>query len=298
MQRLRSLKRRLTAGAAPFALAAALSFSPLPAFAATDGPTWAPTASERLVKLPTVYLKKSIDRDFQSSGLAAAIRDRTDELGSTQQAILELQDAMEMAEGEVRIELKHQLLAHKQAFVQALGTRIDLQRREAETRAKLYEKLLDRIGAEEAAMTPARQELVAAQHLARQRFESAIGDVDMDVFGSGAEMSRYSEKYAENRAAIEALAAKIAAHPMNRMPVFDGEEMDRKTYLQRLAEDSRTTLALLGQEEELLGYMGKLVALDAMALHDEIATAQAEEQGIDPDQAGVELSDAARLFLN
>lgn len=286
------------AATAPLVLAVTLMLQPVPALAATDSPNWAPTASERLVKLPTVYLKKSIDRDFQSSGLAAAIRDRTDELGTTQQTILELQDAMDMAEGDVRIELKHQLLAHKQAFVQALGARIDLQRREAETRARLYQNLLDKISADEAAMTPARQELVAAQQLARQRFESAIGDVDMNVFGSVAEMSRYSEKYAENRAAIDALSAKIAAHPMNRMPVFDGEEMDRKTYLQRLAEDSRTTLALLTQEEELLGYMGKLVALDAMALHDEIATAQAEEQGFDPDQAGVELSDAARLFLN
>lgn len=298
MTRPHILKRRLLSAAAPLALAAALMLQPVPAAAATDSPTWAPTASERLVKLPTVYLKKSIDRDFQSSGLASAIRDRTDELGTTQQTILELQDAMEMAEGEVQIELKHQLLAHKQAFVQLLGARIDLQRREAETRAKLYENLLDRVSADEAAMTPARQDLVAAQQLARQRFESTIADVDMDVFGSGAEMTRYSEKYAENRAAIEALSAKIAAHPMNRMPVFDGEEMDRKTYLQRLSEDSRTTLALLSQEEELLGYMGKLVALDAMALHDEIATAQAQEQGIDPNKAGVEVSDSARLFLN
>lgn len=298
MTRPHILKRRLLSAAAPLALAAALMLQPVPAAAATDSPTWAPTASERLVKLPTVYLKKSIDRDFQSSGLASAIRDRTDELRTTEQTILELQDAMEMAEGEVRIELKHQLLAHKQAFVQLLGARIDLQRREAETRAKLYENLLDRVSADEAAMTPARQDLVAAQQLARQRFESTIADVDMDVFGSGAEMTRYSEKYAENRAAIEALSAKIAAHPMNRMPVFDGEEMDRKTYLQRLSEDSRTTLALLSQEEELLGYMGKLVALDAMALHDEIATAQAQEQGIDPNKAGVEVSDSARLFLN
>lgn len=294
-------KHRLLSGVAPVALAAALIFQAVtftPSYAATETPTWAPTASERLIRLPTVYLKKTIDRDFQSSGLAEAIRTRTNDLALTQQAIVEIQDALAMAEGEVRIELMHQLLAQKQTFVQLLGARIDLQRREAETRVKLYQRLLDKIRADEAAMTPARQELIDAQELARDRFESAIGDVDMDVFGSGAEMSRYSEKYAENRAAIEALAAQIAAHPMNSMPVFDGEEMDRRTYLERLVQDSQTTVALLDQEEELLGYMGKLVALDAMALYEEIADAQAEELGIDPEESGVEVSDAARLFLN
>lgn len=298
---MRHHKTSLLGGIAPLALAAALMIGTAagPTLAAgTADPNWTPQASERLIKLPTVYLKKSIDRDFQSSGLAGAIRDKTSDLATTQQQVLELQDALAMAEGDVRVEFRHQVLAAKQKLVQLMGTRIELQRQEAETRLRLYDRLAQKLASDEAALTPERKELIQAQELARARFESTVGAVDMDVFGNGAEMSRYSEKYAENRAAIDALAAKIAAHPMNQMPVFDGEEMDRATYLKRLAEDSRTTLALLGQEEELLGYMGKLIALDAMALHDEIATAQAESQGIDPEDAGVEVSSAARLFLN
>jgi len=294
-------KNRLLAGAAPVALAAALLFQGIvttPAMATTEGAQWTPQASERLIRLPTVYLERTIDRDFQSSGLAAAIRDRTDGLAMTQQTIIEIQDALELADGDVRIELQHQLLAHKQQFVQLMGARLDLQRREAETRMRLYSRLLERIEAESAAMTPEREALIEAQELARNRFESVIGDVDMQVFGSGAEVSRYSEEYAENRLAIEALAARIDAHPMNQLPVFDGEAMDRETYLRRLVEDSHTTLALLDQEEEILGYMGKLVALDAMALHEEIAEQNAIEMGIDPEDAGVDVSEAASIFLN
>lgn len=282
----------------PLCLTAFLTLSAAPAMANSDEPTWAPQASERLIKLPTVYLKKSIDRDFRSSGLATAIRERTGSLAAAQKEIGELNDALAMAEGDVRIELRHQVLAAKQTLVRLMGDRIALQRKEAQTRLRLYEGLSQKLASEAAAMTPQRKELIAAQELARARFESTVAAVDMDVFGSGGEQSRYSEKYAENRAAIQALAARIDAHPMNRMPVFDGEEMDRATYLKRLAEDSRATVALLDQEEELLGYMGKLVALDAMALHDEIATAEMEADGIDPDRAGVDVSDTATLFLN
>ena len=120
----------------------------------------------------------------------------------------------------------------------------------------------------------------------------------MAVFGSGDSESRYAQEYSQNRAAIAKLAQAIREHPMNRLPEIDGQSMDRLTYVRRLAQETEAALALLDKEEEILGHMAKLVALDAMALDDRLADARvAADGGIDPARP-VSVSGAADLFLN
>lgn len=262
-------------------------------------PVWSPSSSERLVKLPAIHLKKAIDRDFSQSGLAEAIRVLNGEIALKQRNLADLKQAIEVAEGEVQVELRHQFLVEKQDFVRLMGERLDMQKSETGIRSKLYSKLLSKIEREERARGGATGELIATQMAARERFEGAIASVDVNVFGSGAEQSKYAVGYAQNREAIERLSAAITAHPMNSMPELDGEKMDRKTYVRRLLEDTEAALALLDQEEELLGYMGKLVALDAMALHEEIVDLDA---GIDPNAngttQGVSAPGTVDLFIN
>ena len=40
-----------------------------------DDATWSPRASERLIKLPSNFLKKAIEQDYAKSSLAAAVRE-------------------------------------------------------------------------------------------------------------------------------------------------------------------------------------------------------------------------------
>ena len=98
--------------------------------------------------------------------------------------------------------------------------------------------------------------------------------------------------------AIQKLAQKINKHPMNRLPNIDGEKVDRKTYLRRLIQDQETEFAFYTQQEEVLGYMGKLVALDAMALNEKI-----EQADTGPGGGGVKppsnvVAEAVKLFLD
>lgn len=66
---------------------------------------------------------------------------------------------------------------------------------------------------------------------------------------------------------------------MNTAPTIDGEGVDKKTYLRHLLTETETELALLDQRDLVVGYMAKLVALDAMALSDEVSEREAELQG-------------------
>ena len=67
------------------------------ALAAT--PSWQPSASERLVKLPSSYLKKAIDRDFAESELSSALDDLKSRAALKTQTLKDLQAAIDKADG-------------------------------------------------------------------------------------------------------------------------------------------------------------------------------------------------------
>ena len=73
-------------------------------------------------------------------------------------------------------------------------------------------------------------------------------------------------KYAENAAAIEKLYARIQNHRMNTDVQVEGQEVTKSEYVRHLLTESQADMALLKQEETILGYMAKNVAFDALAL--------------------------------
>lgn len=68
---------------------------------------WQPQSVERLVKLPATYLTKSIDQDFRRSELGQAVIGAENNIGLKAQSLGELNDAVTIADGEVKTELRH-----------------------------------------------------------------------------------------------------------------------------------------------------------------------------------------------
>ena len=255
---------------APMFLVGTMTVS-VPSWAAVENDGWNPVVSERLIKLPANYLKKAVDHDFSKSALAAAIADNRELTKLKTLTLRDLQSAIEGAEGELRIELRHQFLAEKRAYLKLVARTQDLRRRQADTKIKLYGRMLDKLGAKTATMTPQRAALVEKQKAAQKRFQSSIGAVDMKLFGNAAmTQSKYSQEYAKNVASIERLVAAIESHPMNRRAEIDGQAVSKQDYLRQIITKAEADVALLDQEETVLGYMAKLIALDAMALSDAV----------------------------
>lgn len=232
--------------------------------------TWKPQASERLVKLPAQYLKKRLDHDFAESGLGKALAQQEDKIAGKSQTLTDLQRAVGQAEGNVRTELRHQFLAEKRAFLEMMTDKNVLRRKKLTTDLKLFERMLGKLSENDTVATPARRQLIEAQEAAQKRFQSSIARVDAKLFQSTAmPESKYSVKYAENMAAVEKLVARIQSHKMNSSPSVDGQLVTKAEYIRGMVADAQAELAILDQEQTILGYMAKLVALDAMALSEE-----------------------------
>jgi len=233
---------------------------------AEEQPEWRPAPTERLVKLPSAYLKKVIERDFTDPTLPDAIGDRDTRIALKAKTLADLRDAVEDAEGEVRTELRHQFLAEKREYVKLLGERQELHRKQLRTKVRLYGRILKDLK-RKSGSSKTTQKLLKNQEEARERLERTTLSVDMKVFGSGVgRESKYSREYQKNMQAVQTLMAALKDHPMNAEAEIDGKRIGKEDYVRQLASNAEADMALLDQEETILGYMAKLVALDAMAL--------------------------------
>lgn len=259
-----------------------------PVLADTTSPTWKPQSSERLVKLPAQYLKKSLDADFAESELGRVLRETDDRIRLKAQTLTDLRAAIERAEGDVETELRHQFLAEKKIFIEMMSDKQGLKRRRAKTQKRVLDQLLSRIQRDKRSMSPARASLVESQQAARQRFEGTVQNVDLKILESvSAQESRYAKEYAKNLAAIQQLVAAIEDHPMNRQLVGQ-PGLSRRDQIRLMVADAEAELALVAQEERALGYMAKLVALDAAALAEQIEVTTEFAEVDSPDETTVE----------
>ncbi|MBW2275609.1 MAG: hypothetical protein JRG96_20305 [Deltaproteobacteria bacterium] len=258
-----TIRRLMIAGGTLLALASG------PAAArAADTPGWHPEASERLIKLPSALMARSIERDFEGSALAEALGNTRDDAAYKAQTLHDLKAAAERADDSaVRTELRHQYLAEKRDFIALMGRQQELERQRVEVRKRLYAKVLDKLERTGQGISPQNQRLLDDQDAAAKRFESSVAKVDLELFGSGViEQSRYAKDFRKNLNAIEKLTAAIQTHPMNAEARVDGDPVSKQDYLRHLLAETESDIAILDQENAVLGYMAKLVALDAMAL--------------------------------
>jgi len=253
----------------------------VPAMAAT--PSWTPKSSERLVKLPPSYLKKSLDHDFSQSALGSALTSTEEKIGLKSSTLGDIQKAIESSDGEVRLELRHQFLAEKRAYLEMMSERNGLRKKHLQTKRRLFENMIEHLAQEED-LSPASQELIAQQDAAVARFERTFAAVDRKVFETSmARESRYSTQFNQNIAAIDQLMSRINGHKMNASATAEeGLPMTKQEHLRRLAADVQAELSVVEQEETMLGYMAKLVALDAMAL---------AEDGMDAEMADSDVAE-------
>lgn len=260
-----------------------------PAMAAQS---WKPQSSERLVKLPPSYLKKSIDHDFAQSELGAALQQAEEDIAAKGTTLGDLQRALETADGDVRTELRYQFLAEKRAYIDMMSARNKMRKNHLNIKKRLHDNMLGHLNAKNAPDTPQRQELLALQNKAFKRFESSVDQVDKRIFEThNTGQSRYAQQYSENMGAIEKLAGRINVHKMNTVAISeDGVALSREEQIRRMAAEVQTEIAILEQEEMILGYMAKLVALDAMAMNEEGMEAELADS-----DAGISLKPAQNV---
>lgn len=262
----------LVLGALTVCVGVLIAAGPLSANTRTGNAVWAPTSSERLVKLPMNYLKKTVDRDFANSGLADAIYKNQDRVKLKIETLQDLRTSISRAPDEaMRVELRHQYLAEKQAYLELVAEDQRYRRRRVQIQVKIYENLLRKLQQREGGVSQQKAALLVKQDAAAKRFNTSVATIDTGLFrSSNLKESKYARDYARNADAIARLVEAIRKHPMTRMNKSVAGEMSKEEYIRQLISENEAKIAILDQEKKLWGYMAKVVSLDARALADSL----------------------------
>ncbi len=265
-------------------------------FSALGMADWQPTSSEKLIKLPAQYMDKSLQQSFRESALATSINAAQVQLGIEVQRMQDLRSAVNSASGDEKVSLQHQLLESKSAYLELMQEKLQMDQQALEAKNKVYEQVMNDLRREKRkSKDPVVADTRAMQQAARQRLEQSVAQVDLmmtdTTFG---EASEYRSHYAENLNKIEELKAAIRSHVANEAPAIDGLEVSREEYVRHLLANIQAEQALVDQEELMLTYMAKLVALDAQALEQTLIY---DDQGFDQSADPARPVLAADLFL-
>jgi hypothetical protein len=258
------------------------------------GAAWKPSITERLVKLPSKNIKKALDKDFQASPLAEALRDTDAEIALKLQTLHDLQSAIDQADGDIQVELKHQFLAEKKEYLAIVQEQHDMRSKHLKTRITVYQRLLNKIERESVAQTSSETKLVVQQTAARDRLARSVDTIDAKLFATSlSNTSKYSKQYSQNVSALNALVAKIEAHPHKAKLDITGDAKTKPDFLRQLLTEAEGNYQVLQQESEIVGLMAKLVALDAMGLQETVSD---NAYTISGPASSAKVSDAVNLF--
>lgn len=241
--------------------------------AATNSSAWQPQISEKILMLPSKHLENAVERDFASSPLANDMQTLDEDIHSKVSSIGKLQENQHLYEGAESLEVTHQIIAGKRDYLEMMSGQLDLKRQQLETKRNLYQRLM-----RQAKASSIRSPQVEQHHLAIDAARVRSGAVETQLrdelfFSTNLEESKFGSEYAENRAAIEQLLSAISNHPANQQIVINGEPVTKAEELNGLMLGVEAELALLSMEEDVIGYMAKLLSLDAMAFAERVAEA-------------------------
>ena len=111
---------------------------------------------------------------------------------------------------------------------------------------------------------------------------------------SNSKNTKYSDEYSKNKIAIESLRKAIKKHPMSNLNQNSISE-DKLQSIKGYIENIETEVAIIELKEELLNYMAKLVALDAMQLAENLSD---ESDDVNNSKNYNDPNDAIEFFIN
>jgi len=279
-------------------LGAALLFPTLGTASVDTTLDWQPAVSESLIRMPAKYLNNSIERDFQKSALASGLNTLETQLMTEVSKMQGMMKTLKTVEGDANATLRHDLLVSKSNYLELMSDKQSLKKRALNKKSGVYQKVLSKLQQKRFfASDPVSASLVASQKSARERMSKVVADVDELLLQNPfSKVSSYQKEYGVNLAKIEQLKQAINKHRGNENPVMDGQTLSREQYIRFLQSNVESDLALLDQEQLMLGYMAKLVALDAQSLEHELEAGNSEGPLINT-QTQARLMNTVDLFL-
>ena len=245
-------------------------FYSVASFASNSLGEWKPQIVEKMYLLPPKHLNKVLNNDFNKSILALNLQTTDNKIKDRIEKISELNSMLKGASRNEKLEIKHQIIINKRDYIKDMSNLLTMKRQKLDTKKSFFQKIQKNIR-NTSLNRKTNSEFLNNKNNALKRAES----IDFKIFDSAAhsmsKTSKYFKQYQINKDAVKKLKLAIQKHPMSNKNILSKDPKNKMEAVKNYVHNIDTEVSVLEMKEEMINYMAKIVALDAMSLAEEVA---------------------------
>ena len=245
-------------------------FYSVASFASNSLGEWKPQIVEKMYLLPPKHLNKVLNNDFNKSILALNLQTTDNKIKDRIEKISELNSMLKGASKNETLEIKHQIIINKRDYIKDMSNLLTMKRQKLDTKKNFFQKIQKNIR-NTSLNRKTNSEFLNNKNNALKRAES----IDFKILDSAAhsmsKTSKYFKQYQINKDAVKKLKLAIQKHPMSNKNILSKDPKNKIEAVKNYVHNIDTEISVLEMKEEMINYMAKIVALDAMSLAEEVA---------------------------
>ncbi len=250
-----------------FILAPFYSFSCL---ANSSVEEWKPQIVEKMYVLPPQHLNKVLNNDFNKSILALNLNNKDDLIKNKIDKITELSSLLPGASVEETLEIKHQIIINKRDYIKDMNDLLEMKKQKLVTKKMIFNKIKKRIN-QKSFSNKVNNVFLENKNNAIKRAQKIDFKILESTTHNTSKKSKYFEEYQVNKDAINSLKLAIEKHPMSKQNVLSKDPKNKMEAIRSYIHNIETEIAVLEMKEQIINYMAKIVALDAMQLAESVS---------------------------
>ena len=250
-----------------FILAPFYSFS---CFANSGIEEWKPQIVEKMYILPPQHLNKVLNNDFNKSILALNLQNKDELIKNKIDKITELSSLLPGASIEETLEIKHQIIINKRDYIKDMNDLLEMKKQKLATKKMIFNKIEKKIN-QKSFTNKANNLFLDNKNNAIERAQKIDFKILESTSHNTSKKSKYFEQYQVNKDAINSLKLAIEKHPMSKQNVLSKDPKNKMEAIRSYIHNIETEIAVLEMKEQIINYMAKIVALDAMQLAESVS---------------------------
>lgn len=241
-----------------------------PAFSIDNYGEWEPQIIEKMYILPPKHLNNVLNKDFEKSSLAINLKNTDDKIKTKIETIKNLNKMLSSSENEAKQEIKHQILVQKRDYIKDMSNLLAMKRQQLNTKKLFFQKIESNIKAKNNSSV-VESNFLQNQNIAINRSNNLDFKILEDTSSNLEKKSKYFQEYQLNKNALSQLKLAIENHPMNLNKINSDDPQNKIQSIRNYIHNLETKASVLEIKEEMIKHMAKIVALDAMALAENVA---------------------------
>ena len=231
---------------------------------------WKPQIVEKMYVLPPQHLNKVLNNDFNKSILALNLQNKDELIKNKIDKITELSSILPGASVEETLEIKHQIIINKRDYIKDMNDLLKMKKQKLLTKKMIFNKIKKRID-QKSISNKANNVFLENKNNAIERAQKIDFKILESTSHNTSKKSKYFEQYQVNKDAINSLKLAIEKHPMSKQNILSKDPKNKMEAIRSYIHNIETEIAVLEMKEQIINYMAKIVALDAMQLAESVS---------------------------